>query len=345
MEKIHRPFMERAIKEAWKYQGLTYPNPAVGAVVVIDGVVVGCGAHQQAGFAHAEVLAICDAIIHLHPEYSPFFETITDSSTLHELARKYGHDLFRLASLYVTLEPCSHHGKTPPCSLLIANLGFKAVYIGTLDPTADASGGVKILENQGIDVFSGIMKEECDNLLEPFVLWQKGNFTFFKLALTLNGVITGGTLSCVDSRTHMHRLRSCIDELMIGGNTVRLDRPVLDARLCDGKAPNVAIFSKSQEFDKTIPLFAISSRIVRVSDRLDECIKKKFVMIEGGEGMLHACDDVPNLWYLFYVTPSFSKGHALSLEAQFEFLYTQALGDDVLIWARKKSNSNNHNEG
>jgi diaminohydroxyphosphoribosylaminopyrimidine deaminase/5-amino-6-(5-phosphoribosylamino)uracil reductase len=223
---------------------------------------------------------------------------------------------------------------------LIADLEFQSVIIGTLDPTENAAGGAKILAKRGIDVHLNVMKQECDNLLYPFVSWQKGNFTFFKLALTLNGVITGGTLSCVASRTHMHHLRSCVDELIIGGNTVRLDRPTLDARLCEGRAPDVAIFSKSTNFDQSIPLFNISSRNVRYCDHIDECKKSKFVMIEGGEGMARALENDTNLWYLFYVTPSFSQAHPLSLDAQIEFLYTQPLGDDVLIWARQKSRLN-----
>ena len=115
------------------------------------------------------------------------------------------------------------------------------------------------------------LQQECDELLSPFVAWQSHQpFVFFKLALSKNGVARGGIITSEASRTMVHRLRDKCDLLVIGGNTVRTDRPLLDARLCDGMAPDVLIYSRQNDFDSSIPLFSVKNRKVLIENSFEK---------------------------------------------------------------------------
>ena len=136
-------------------------------------------------------------------------------------------------------------------------------------------------------VETGVCEDAGRTLIEPFNAWRRGNFSFFKIALCANGVATGGVVSNEESRAHMHALRSVVDLLVIGGATVRADRPTLDARLASGgRAPNVLIYSRERDFDAGIPLFSVPGRRVEISDTLDSALKSGLTMIEGGENFL-----------------------------------------------------------
>ncbi|HID37425.1 MAG TPA: bifunctional diaminohydroxyphosphoribosylaminopyrimidine deaminase/5-amino-6-(5-phosphoribosylamino)uracil reductase RibD, partial [Ghiorsea sp.] len=280
----HSFFMRLAIDEAWKYQLLTYPNPAVGATVVSEhGELLAVNAHKQAGCAHAEVLAIRDAYVQLSGDRE--LAECDDAHRLHyELVKRAG-SLFSQATIYVTLEPCSHTGKTPACADLIAALKFKRVVIGVMDPNLKATGGAERLKHVGIEVIQGVESRVCNLLLEPFVKWQSGRFIFFKLAQTMNGVIDGGIISCKRSREWVHQVRSRLDLLIIGGNTVRIDRPALDSRLIGGQAPNIAILTRQPDkIDPTIPLFQVPNRKVSYIDSIDMLPQRGLIMVEGGAG-------------------------------------------------------------
>lgn len=326
--------MCEAVSLAWPYVCLTYPNPAVGAIVVKNGLVIGRGAHRQAGKPHAEVLAIVDALIHTYPLLKPDYEACGDDAfALHERLKRDGRHFFHDATLYVTLEPCAHYGKTPPCAELIASLGFSRVVVGVQDPNPIASGGCDYLQAIGMDVVTGVANRECEVLLEPFLRWTSGQFRFFKIAQTLNGVITGGTISSLASRIHVHHLRHVCDTLVIGGGTVRHDRPILDARhVVGGKAPDVFIYSRQKKWDRTIPLFEVPHRHVGIGDCLDD-IHGSLVMLEGGEGMLQATSD-EDLWYLFYIAPSCRHDEGYKFERDLEIVYQGKIGDDLYCWGR-----------
>ena len=285
MVKIDEFFMDLAINEAWKYQGLTYPNPAVGSVVVKNGAILSISAHKKAGSFHAELQAIKEAYKTISNDKN--VDNITDPQNLHSYLIENAKDLFNDSTIYITLEPCSHYGKTPPCSLLIKELRFKRVVFGIKDPNRLAAGGAEILRKSGIEVVEGVKKAECEELIEPFRKWSKKSFIFFKLAQTFNGAITTGTISCEESRKFVHMLRDKIDLLIIGGNSVRVDRPILDSRLVGGKAPDVLIYSKRDDFDKRIPLFSVKNRKVFIKDNFDIVKNYRFVMIEGGENMIN----------------------------------------------------------
>lgn len=200
--------MRRALRLAERGWGRVHPNPMVGAIVVHDGAVVAEGWHEQYGGPHAEV---------------------------HALQR--AGERARGATLYVTLEPCNHHGKTPPCTDAVIAAGVRRVVIGALDPNPGAQGGCERLRAAGIEVVTGVATEEAEALNAAFFHWHRTHtpFVALKLALTLDGAIartgTERTLITGESaRTEANRLRGGFDVVLVGGNTARLDDPLLTVR-------------------------------------------------------------------------------------------------------------------
>ncbi|MBD3791883.1 MAG: bifunctional diaminohydroxyphosphoribosylaminopyrimidine deaminase/5-amino-6-(5-phosphoribosylamino)uracil reductase RibD [Campylobacterales bacterium] len=322
-------YMQLALNEAWKYQGLTYPNPAVGAVVVQDGRLLSIAAHQKAGTSHAEVLALISAYETLSGQKIDFDPM--DSLASHDFLLKLPPNFFAKSTIYVTLEPCSHHGKTPSCASLLSKLKLQRVVIATCDPIKGHDGGMNLLEN----VTFGVLSEKAEILIEPFKIWQKRAFVLFKLAQTSNGRIGGGYLSSKASLHHVHQLRDACDTLLIGGNTVREDRPTLDCRFTGGRAPDVKIYSRNKDFDREIPLFKVKGREIGITDGLSFLDHPSFVLVEGGEGMLQALQKQID-WLLIYQTPKLST-NALSynIEMNLEFLHTESVDVDMMIWSRQ----------
>ena len=205
--------MQMALGLAIKGEGFTSPNPMVGAVVVKDGRVVGSGYHQMVGGPHAEVNAI-------------------------DAAGK----LAKGATLYVTLEPCNHTGRTPPCTRKILAAGIKRVVVSMMDPNEDvAGGGAGFLEQRGIRVTTGVCREQARKLIEAFVKFVRTRrpFVITKCAATLDGRIAtrSGDSKWVTgekSRQFVHRLRHAVDGILVGINTVRADNPSLTTRLPGG---------------------------------------------------------------------------------------------------------------
>ncbi len=327
--------MRLALEAAWEHQLSTFPNPAVGAACIGPfGEILSVGAHKRAGGPHAEVYALRDAYTRLSGDTS--IAESDDSSFIHDYLRTHHNGLFHRVSMAVTLEPCSHRGKTPSCALLIRDLGIKTLSISCKDPNPAAAGGAGILRESGVACTFGVMEEEGKKLLEPFVRWQSGPFVFFKWAQRLDGTIDGGVISSEASRIHVHALRERCDLIVIGGNTVRTDRPTLDARMVKGKAPDVLIYSHHDDFDRTIPLFGIEGRNVYVEPSLERIGDYSLVMIEGGPSMLQATRDVCD-WYLGYIAPRVSGGSVGlgSVTEEFEVLHA-TIKDDVLLWMKNK---------
>ncbi len=322
-------YMQLALDKAWEYQGLTYPNPAVGAVVVLEGNILSIEAHQKAGTSHAEVLALLSAYESLSNrsiDFNPY-----DSHKAHAFLLALPKDFFAQCSIYVTLEPCSHEGKTPSCASLLQSLALHRVVIGTEDPIAGHGGGMKQLEH----VTVGVLKKECQALIEPVLIWQKRAFVLFKLAQTTNGRIGGGYLSSQGSLTHVHQLREVCDTLLIGGNTVREDRPTLDCRFIQAQAPDVKIYAKEDNFDREIPLFTVENRRVEIINRLDFLETPSFVLVEGGEGMMKALQEKID-WMLIYQTPKLSTNNlTYNTTMNLHFLYQDKKDKDLMIWSKK----------
>lgn len=338
--EIDTEFLEVACSKAWEYQGITYPNPAVGCAVVKNGALISCEAHKEAGLPHAEVEALKSAFFVLSDESQKKEELskLQTADEIHDFLKTNAIDLFWECDIYVTLEPCSHEGRTPSCAKLLSYLKPQRVVVGAREQNAQASGGSEILNSSGVQTIF-IENEACNELIKPFLKWKnEGGFVFFKLALTMNGRISGGKISCNESLKLVHRLREKIDLLCIGGNTVRIDRPTLDARLVGGRAPNVLVYSKNNNFERSIPMFAVGNRDVIVSDSLEGIKDYNFVMIEGGAGMLSATDEIVD-YYLFFISPQISGGSDLNtVDLSFKILHSRRLDKDLLVWA-KRSNS------
>lgn len=322
-------YMQLALNKAWEYQGLTYPNPAVGAIVTLDGKILSLEAHQKAGTSHAEVLALLKAYETLSNTTIDFDPR--DSHKAHLFLITLPKNFFSECTIYVTLEPCSHEGKTPSCASLLSALSLKSVVIGMKDPIEGHGGGMALLENTSV----GLLEEKCQALLEPFMIWQKRAFVLFKLAQTANGRIGGGYLSSQASLKHVHQLREVCETLLIGGNTVRVDRPTLDCRFTEGKAPDVTIYTKEDNFEREIPLFSVENREVNISNDLTFLEKPSFVLVEGGEGMLNALKEKID-WILIYQTPKLSTNNlTYNTTMNLEYLHQSKIDVDLKIWSRQ----------
>jgi diaminohydroxyphosphoribosylaminopyrimidine deaminase / 5-amino-6-(5-phosphoribosylamino)uracil reductase len=202
-------YLRLALRLARKGSGRTSPNPLVGAVVVRGGQVVGAGYHQKAGGPHAERIALAQA------------------------GRKA-----RGATLYVSLEPCNHTGRTPPCTEAILESGVKKVVFGMEDPNPRvAGGGGSYLRSRGIEVAGGFLERECRELNEVYLKWVTTGLPFvtLKAALSLDGKIATRSgdsqwISNEQSRAKVHRLRSRVDGILVGIGTVLADDPLLTPR-------------------------------------------------------------------------------------------------------------------
>jgi diaminohydroxyphosphoribosylaminopyrimidine deaminase/5-amino-6-(5-phosphoribosylamino)uracil reductase len=207
-------FMRLALREAAKGLGRTSPNPAVGAVLVRGGRVVGRGHHARAGGPHAEVEAIRDAG-----------------------ARARGADL------YTTLEPCDHYGKTPPCSIAVLEAGVRRVLVGSADPNPLVNGkGIARLRGAGVEVVEGVLRGECDALNAHWFKFMRDRrpYVTLKVAVTLDGRIATRTgdarwVSGEAARRWVHRLRDRVDAVLVGAGTARADDPLLTTRLPGGR--------------------------------------------------------------------------------------------------------------
>lgn len=209
-------FMREALRIAKNAEGRTSPNPMVGAVIVRDNRIIAEGWHRKAGSPHAEVHAL---------------------NMAGELAKN--------STLYVTLEPCSHFGRTPPCANKIVESGISKVFVAMQDPNPKVSGrGIEILRNAGIEVEVGILEDEARKLNEVFLKWvtEKIPFVTAKFACSLDGKIStvageSQWITCEESRKFSHHLRDISDGIMVGINTVLADNPSLTARIDGGKNP------------------------------------------------------------------------------------------------------------
>lgn len=222
-------YMKEAIEYAKKGMGFTNPNPLVGAVIVKDGKIIGRGYHEYYGGLHAERNAIKNAC-----------------------------DKTNGADMYVTLEPCSHQGKQPPCTKAIVDAGIKRVYIGSRDPNPLVSGkGVEYLRNHGIEVVEDVLKDECDALNDIFFHYITTNrpYVIMKISMTADGktaTYTGHSrwITNSESRDNSHLTRKRVAGIMVGINTVLVDDPMLNCR-CDNPSNPLRIICDS---DLRIPM-------------------------------------------------------------------------------------------
>ncbi len=328
-------YMRLALEEAWKYQGLTYPNPAVGCCVVGEsGEILAVEAHQKAGAPHAEVNALQQAYYKLTGESAIL--ALESSSDIHTYLLENHNHIFAKITLYTTLEPCAHFGKTPSCASLMSALGIQKVYVGSKDTHTIAENGNSILEKAGISVANELLVESCNALLFPFQKSLEERFVFFKWAQRLNATTDEGTISSQSSRKNVHAMRDVCDLLVIGGETVRTDRPTLDARLVQGKAPDILIYSRQKEFDKTIPLFNVPNRKVTIEDDFSKLAMYKNIMIEGSAKMYELTSEIVD-YYLVYIAPTLGGSNSFeATKRNFEILNVAKEDKDIIIWMKKR---------
>ena len=237
----HRFWMNYCLELARQGLGKTAPNPLVGCAIVRDGQLLGCGFHPQAGQPHAEVFAIWD----------------TQSRSNYDLTG---------ATLYVNLEPCNHHGRTPPCTEAILATGVSEVVVGTLDCDPRVSGkGVQRLRDAGLKVITGVLESECLALNEAF--FHRVNtglpFGILKYAMTLDGKVATHTghsfwITNPSSRQRVHQLRGICDAVITGGNTVRRDNPKLTTHGLYNRCPLRVVISHRGDFNSESSLFQVN---------------------------------------------------------------------------------------
>ena len=321
--------MQQAINEAWNFQCLTYPNPAVGCVILgKNKELLSIQAHKEVGKEHAELNACYEA-----------FTTLKSIKEKHKNVQdKYNflmnnhNGIFKECTLLCTLEPCRHEGKTPSCAKLIKKLGFKEVYISSKDENPLAKGGADILNGK---VYFDILKKQGQDLLLPFKKWSKENFVLFKFASCLNACVEG-QISQKQTQKLNHELRNKADLIVIGGNTLRVDNPLLDARFSEEKnAPDVLIYTKHKNIDKNLNIFKTKNRKVIFSDNLDTIKQYNFTMIEGIGNLLNASKEYTHM-YLNLLNLNIKTGQRLSEFSQnFKFLYSTKIGEELAIWTTK----------
>ena len=236
--KQDKVWMQRALSLAEKGRGYVSPNPMVGCVIVSeDGDVIGEGFHERFGQAHAEVNAI---------------NRIEDSSKL------------KNATVYVTLEPCSHQGKTPPCADMLAEKPIKRIVVAMKEPSEKVNGrGVDLLRNSGVEVDTGLLQKEAKELNEGWLHYIEFGrpFITLKIAQTADGYIAAPNgdskwISSQESREQVHRWRSQNDAVMVGRNTALHDNPSLTVRLVEGRQPKRVVIDGPFELPRNLNLFS-----------------------------------------------------------------------------------------
>ena len=273
-------YMRRALELARHGELRVSPNPMVGAVIVApDGRIIGEGYHRRCGEAHAEV----NAIASVSPEDAP---------------------LLGQATMYVTLEPCSHYGKTPPCADLIVSKGIGRVVVATLDPFDKVSGrGVAKLRDAGIEVEVGDMEQQARELNRRFMTAHtlRRPFITLKWAQSADGCIDGrdgpsdkaAAISSPLTQTAVHRLRALHDAILVGSGTWLADAPSLTVRYGAGRSPLRLVYDRRGRIQN------LPSDVVRLSDEdLSEAMKSLYrdrgitsVLVEGGRELLQAFID------------------------------------------------------
>ncbi len=246
MDMDDAAYMKRAIELGYKGLGRTAPNPPVGAVIVKDGRIIGEGFHPGAGMPHAEIYAL-------------------DSCSEDPAG----------ATLYVTLEPCCHHGKTPPCTDAIIKAGIRRVVYAVDDPNPVVScRSSKSMESEGIAVVSDICSNEAGKLIEWYAKWMKTGLPYvtMKAATTLDGFIAASNgnskwISSEESRKRVHEMRNVMDAVLVGIGTVITDNPLLTCRIDGGRDPLRVIIDRLFEIPAGSKCLGEKCIVITASDK------------------------------------------------------------------------------
>ena len=244
-------FMKIALDLAKVRKGLTHPNPTVGAVIVKDGKIIGKGFHLKAGMPHAEREAIKDA-------------------------KEKGYDL-KGSTMFVTLEPCCHYGRTPPCTNAIIEEGISKVVIGALDQNPIVKGqGVNILKSHGIEVITGVLEKECEKINEDFFTYirERRPFVHLKVAQSFDGKIATKTgdskwITSEKSRQFAHQLRKESSAVLVGTNTALKDNPTLTVRhVATEKQPIRILIDKRLKVPPNYNIYSNEAKTIVITSKL-----------------------------------------------------------------------------
>jgi diaminohydroxyphosphoribosylaminopyrimidine deaminase / 5-amino-6-(5-phosphoribosylamino)uracil reductase len=270
-------YMQRCLELAENGLGKVAPNPMVGAVLVHQNKIIGEGYHRHFGAPHAEVVAIQNAI------------------------EKYGEDILKSSTLYVSLEPCVHHGKTPPCCDLIIDKGIPNVVVGTKDSFEEINGrGIEKLKQAGCNVQVGLLEEGCRTLNRRFFTFheKKRPYVILKFAQSADGFIAHSNptlenrwISNAYSRKLVHKWRSEEDAVLVGANTVIADNPELNVRDWVGKNPVRILIDKNLSVPDSLKLFNGQTLTLVFNERKNEKPKPnlEYVQVDFGTNFWRDC--------------------------------------------------------
>lgn len=348
LQEIDEKYMSRCLELARQGEGLTYPNPMVGSVIVHNGKIIGEGFHQKAGGPHAEVNAI---------------------------SAVKNQELLKESTLYVNLEPCAHFGKTPPCSQLIKQKQIKRVVIGCKDSFSEVAGkGIDMLQSAGIEVVTAVLEKESRELNRRFFTFyeKKRPYIILKWAQTADGfldynreVVKDGRPTWITNKQSLrlvHVWRSKEASILVGSITALKDNPSLTVRSWSGSDPLRMVLDRKNSlphhlslFDEAVPTLLFTSTYIKDQRRIEQVIlkdsdepidaimkvlfekKKQSIIVEGGAKLLQAFID-KNLWdeaRVFTGKKCFKEGvKAPALIAQ--PIAEEQLGDCNLLIYRQK---------
>ena len=264
---IHEIYMQRCLELAALGAGRVSPNPMVGAVIVHDGRIIGEGYHQKYGEAHAEVNAVNMVI-----------------------AKYINHaDLLKQSTIYVSLEPCAHYGKTPPCADMIIKHQIPNVVVGCRDPFAQVDGkGIEKLQAAGIEVTVGVLAKECQWLNRRFFtrVQKQRPYIILKWAQTADGFFAPADgsqhwITGPESRKLVHQWRAEEDAILVGKNTVLADNPQLNVRYAEGKSPKRVVIDRRLELNEQLNVFDQSVETLIFNEiKTDIDGKNKYIALE-----------------------------------------------------------------
>ena len=295
---ISEKYIKRCIELARNGLGTTYPNPMVGSVIVHEGKIIGEGWHKKAGQAHAEVNAI---------------NSVTNEGLLKD------------STIYVSLEPCSHFGKTPPCSDLIIEKGIKKVVIGTIDPFARVAGrGIKKLMDAGCKVKVGVLEEQCLELNKRFFTFHKKKrpYILLKWAQTQDGFIAPETkaekkpvwITNKYSGTLVHKWRSEEAAILVGTNTVLEDNPNLNVRKWTGEDPVRVIIDREMKIPQDTSVYNRNQKTIVVCSKKPDTKDEENLVFEEINFSENIARDICDILYKYELQSLIIEGGTKTLQ-------------------------------
>ena len=326
-------YMNILINHTWKTQGCALPNPSVGAMILdSNNQIIALEVHDSFGDSHAELKAYKSAYIKLNKDKR--LDSINNPNEIYEFLSKNHNGIFFNTTIFVTLEPCAHFGKTPPCAKLISELKPRRVVISSKEKNSIASHGSDFIKSHNIEVRMGVLENKGDDLLLPFLELKKNNsLSIYKIAQRLNGSFKNGTISSIESRIYSHKLRNVADKILISQKTVLNDNPMLDSRLVNGRAPEICVIGRENKLNKDLNIF-LANREIYFVNKINDLDFKGFNIIEGG-GKLFKTMEKHIKYMLVFISPKMMRGVNFQSNFSGRILNSFTLGEDVVLWIQK----------